>query len=480
MRASVLITVCALIVPVAAQDPTPVSFATPVGVDHASGSHTNGTASRQLVHSHVLAIAGTPSLRVFFSQLVLGPQDWLDVTSVLDGSHHRITAAEAVKWSNSSAFFNGDTLLLDLWAAPGSTVSFEVDYLLVGVPPAGLDSLCGVDNRVASTDNRTCRFLNSSGSAACTGWLGGPDDCAFSAGHCFPTYYVTAEFNAPSSTSSGALQHPAVQFQYPVDPATISEVASGTGNDWGMCKLLPNNLGQSAAANFGWYTLGFFIPTTGETTRITGVGTDDGITNQTLQTDTGPYFGTAGTALRYTVDTTGGNSGSPVIHEATGQAIGIHTHGGCGTSGYNTGTSLTNAGFLAAWSALCSLGPTFSLAATTGGGADLTLQVTNLPAGATQGFTLASFDTSGPVNQGPALGLYPDLITLTLLGQPAIAGSPWHFPLPAPPAVYPAAPLVFPTGTLGFPPSTSLDVTVVVLDATYSILEVTQAQRVTF
>lgn len=39
--------------------------------------------------------------------------------------------------------------------------------------------------------------------------------------------------------------------------------------------------------------------------------------------------------------TQGGNSGSPVIHEETGHAIGIHTHGGCSaTGGSNTGTRI--------------------------------------------------------------------------------------------------------------------------------------------
>jgi hypothetical protein len=37
----------------------------------------------------------------------------------------------------------------------------------------------------------------------------------------------------------------------------------------------------------------------------------------------------------------GGNSGSPVVHEETGLAIGIHTHGGCSNSGgANSGTKI--------------------------------------------------------------------------------------------------------------------------------------------
>lgn len=37
----------------------------------------------------------------------------------------------------------------------------------------------------------------------------------------------------------------------------------------------------------------------------------------------------------------GGNSGSPVVHEETGEAIGVHTHGGCSaTGGSNKGTRI--------------------------------------------------------------------------------------------------------------------------------------------
>lgn len=53
--------------------------------------------------------------------------------------------------------------------------------------------------------------------------------------------------------------------------------------------------------------------------------------------------------MQYVTDTTGGNSGSPVIWENTGQAVGIHTHGGCGSSGgQNSGTSSTHPGLQAA------------------------------------------------------------------------------------------------------------------------------------
>ena len=49
------------------------------------------------------------------------------------------------------------------------------------------------------------------------------------------------------------------------------------------------------------------------------------------------------------MDTTGGNSGSPVIDDTTGEAIGIHTHGGCfNGGGANAGTWANHPGLQAA------------------------------------------------------------------------------------------------------------------------------------
>ena len=54
--------------------------------------------------------------------------------------------------------------------------------------------------------------------------------------------------------------------------------------------------------------------------RITGYGVDDGVDNQTEQTHVGPNAGSSGTTMRYQTDTECGNSGGPVIDDATGMA----------------------------------------------------------------------------------------------------------------------------------------------------------------
>ena len=121
------------------------------------------------------------------------------------------------------------------------------------------------------------------------------------------------------------------------------------GNDWAYMGCFPNsNTGLTPSEAQG---LGFVLvnppATSGNDIRITGYGTDGSpaSANQTQQTHAGPFVNNAGTQVGYVTDTTGGNSGSPVIWEQAGTAIGIHTHGGCSsTGGNNWGTSTLNSG----------------------------------------------------------------------------------------------------------------------------------------
>src|SRR5690606_16149920 len=109
----------------------------------------------------------------------------------------------------------------------------------------------------------------------------------------------------------------------------------GTNSNTG---LLPTQ------ANGGtFYSLGT-IPggTGGQNITITGYGVSStGTLSQVQKTHTGPLAQINPTSLCYTTDTTGGNSGSPVIHQNTGTVIGIHTHGGCSSGGgCNSGTRI--------------------------------------------------------------------------------------------------------------------------------------------
>ncbi|MCK5453305.1 MAG: hypothetical protein KAJ16_03025, partial [Calditrichia bacterium] len=132
----------------------------------------------------------------------------------------------------------------------------------------------------------------------------------------------------------------------------------GIGNDWGVFAVFDNpNTGlQPMVAQGAAFIMAQYLDP--DSIRITGYGVDDGAANQTQQTHVGPDWGSSGTTMRYRTDTMGGNSGSPVIDDSTGYALGVHTHGGCNsTGGNNNGTSTFHPDFWAQVSAAAGIPP---------------------------------------------------------------------------------------------------------------------------
>jgi hypothetical protein len=164
---------------------------------------------------------------------------------------------------------------------------------------------------------------------------------------------TVVQFNVPLSNANGSLNNPPPSDQYTIDPASRQSVNGGIGNDWGYFGVFPNSTTglKPKDAQGGTYQLAAAAPpfNASNTIRITGYGVDSGTSNQVQQTDSGPWNSANGTILTYVVDTQGGNSGSPVFHENTGEVIGVHTNGGCSFSGgSNSGTSRNNSGWGAA------------------------------------------------------------------------------------------------------------------------------------
>jgi len=405
---------------------------------------------------HTVMVAGTPSIRLKFENVNLGPQDYIEVISNRDLNSQQLTLVELQKWSDTSAYFNGESVTVKLWVMPGSTASFVIRDLIVGTTGSlGFSaSICGtVDDRILSTDWRSMRAVsNPSGSSGgCTIWAADGDDCVLSAAHCTGTFGV-AEAEVPLSTSGGGAQHPPTNRQWPVTNISNSNPYS-LGNDWAISTLAPNAQGELPAQLYGFYQIDSFIPNAGETIRITGYGSTSGTGapanwNVVNKTHTGPFSSVTGNIIRYAVDTTGGNSGSPVIHESTGKAIGIHTNAGCSSSGgANQGTSLANAGFQSAWNNSACGAPQFTLTLTSNGGG-LFCDLQNVPAGTVHGFTLFSFNTTLPVNSGNIFGLNADLLTLEIAAEPVSVGGLFHWAMPTPATAYPNAPFIMPPGSL--------------------------------
>ena len=319
-----------------------------------SGTHNgrgslqgDGVEAAELAVRDVISVPGVPWMQLQFTRANLGNKSRIEITSKLDGSTQILDAKTFQQWGGRSAYFNGDAVEVRLLVGPQDRkVRVGVRSVVVGEwgPPAN-KSICGPsDNRVDSTDSRVGRI----DPIGCTGWMVNNGNL-LTAGHCLAgSGNTTFSVQPPKSLSNGTVQFPPADRQYSIIQSSFNYANGGVGNDWGSFAVNNNSqTGLQPMAAHGSFAIRQDLSPS--TIRITGFGTDSGIDNQSLQTHTGANTGSSGTTMRYNADTTGGNSGSPVIDEATNEAVGIHTHGGCSSSGgNNSGTSFFNS---AAWAA---------------------------------------------------------------------------------------------------------------------------------
>jgi V8-like Glu-specific endopeptidase len=282
----------------------------------------------------------------------------LRLRSERDGAVQHLDEFTLDQWLAGTAFFNGEAVHIEFWAdAPTDrSLRLAVPRVWAGVDPGPRVTpadLCGTDDRLPSTDFRMGRL-----SIGCTAnVIDDRNRMMLTAGHCISTSSagVLLLFNTPPSSASGATQFPPPDDQFAVEQASIQSQSGGVGNDWAYFGTLPNtNHGQTPAQRYGvWLNTvaAAPVPVAGSSIRITGYGTVSSpvspTRNATQQTSTGPYNTLTGTRLRYTVDTTGGNSGSAVLLLPAEQVIGIHSHAGC-NSGGNQGTAMQQANLRAA------------------------------------------------------------------------------------------------------------------------------------
>jgi V8-like Glu-specific endopeptidase len=334
--------------------------------------------------TEVTSHPGAPWIRLHFKQAVLGPasvdgkSNYLRLTSLADGDVQVLNAVALEQWGNTSGYFLGDQVLLEVLAQPGAgEIRIVVDQLLVGAAPSGPESLlsiCGTDDRVPSTDVRAGRVrfqyryssTPCSEETYCTAFLfNGRSNSLLTAGHCCDfldwicAFKPIVEFNVPPSNPDGSINPAALNDQYPVDRLSIQcqnyDCSSySLGNDW--CYLgVWRNPGTALCplqAQGSSYTLAPTVPPPDlSTLRVTGYGADpdpgEGGHNYAQQTATGPFQNHAGSLVLHGVDTRGGNSGSAVEHVSTSLVYAIHTHGVCSFGG-NKGTAIDRGALLAA------------------------------------------------------------------------------------------------------------------------------------
>jgi V8-like Glu-specific endopeptidase len=319
-----------------------------------SGTLQNTSKISKTIFRHLVTADDASSLQIQFGRTKLPVGTTLRMTSLLDGAvqHHR---SETFKqWRGKSAWFNGSMVIVELVADAGAQKAHvSIDAINV-LHNSGEDrTICGAnDDRLPSYSDRCARAIP----IGCTAWIIDDANHTFlTAGHCASDGIAdidTVEFNVPLSDGGGSIQHPGPEDQYATDPESFQHGYSGIGDDWAYFGCFPNTeTGLTPyQAQDDYYILSDVAPpVSGQQITITGYGTvSPPVTptwNQVQKTHTGPYAQQSGTSIAYQTDTSGGNSGSPVLNEDTGEAIGIHTNGGCDSGGgENWGCAIHNSG----------------------------------------------------------------------------------------------------------------------------------------
>ncbi|MBQ0734267.1 trypsin-like peptidase domain-containing protein [Aquimarina celericrescens] len=287
-------------------------------------------------------------LRLFFKDVNLGQRSTLTITSALDGATQVLTSQTIKNWNNSSAYFNGDKVIIQLTIAPGeSAIGLNIRELGVGELDPTIKSQCGSnDDRIDSNDAAIGRMVP----IGCTGWII-TNGKLVTAGHCVGSSAQVIEFNVPKSNPDRSIVHPGPEDQYPIGNFVSPYPSSPSqANDWGVFTASANSQTGLTPIEAQGKSFNVVQDAPSGNITITGFGTDTGIDNQTQQTHTGPLSSANNTFVRYRTDTTGGNSGSPIIDAATGNAVGVHAYGGCsGSGGSNSGERATIPAF---WDAM--------------------------------------------------------------------------------------------------------------------------------
>lgn len=361
----ILLAAAAAIVPARTEPIRPPWYVKPMALD--TGLVANPSEGDSFAVDEVIGEPDAPWIQIRLSDWKLGENSRLIITSLEDGDVQYHSAATLQDWGGRSAIFRGGLVRVQLLLGPGEEGAFirlrdPVVGLWVGGAQNATESLCGSDDRVASSESRVGRLYFG----GCTVFYA-PNGSVLTAGHCvdfdpdgggsaLPDGVIDlsnsdiVEINPPASRADGTPVPAAVNNQYPVRIAGaqfhFDGEGQGLGKDFAVFGVAPNsNTGLTPHVAGGFYRFSNDDVTAGTTIRITGYGADTGTANKTNQTSTGPFQGQwwsgSNTYHGYKVDTAGASSGSPIYNTAKGAVIGVHTNGGCNSdgSGMNYGTA---------------------------------------------------------------------------------------------------------------------------------------------
>ncbi|AQG78028.1 T9SS type A sorting domain-containing protein [Spirosoma montaniterrae] len=249
------ILLCPVGVPVLAQKMVPHSFRY-----QADTSDRATTGRDQLRFLTRVTQPNTTFLRLYFAGTQLGEGSYL-VLDGTDGTRQELRKQDLENWRYSSAYFNGQSVNVSLFTAPGDQNMVSISGMKVSDELARLASN---DRQPAQTQPGARQAVSTPASltetyshakavgrftdgveAAGTGWIAPNGAIVTLSGG-----YDVIEFNVPPSVGT-TVQHPAPQDQYPVNYGNTAEgthkfVFKGEGwiskVSWKVVEALPNNI----------------------------------------------------------------------------------------------------------------------------------------------------------------------------------------------------------------------------------------------
>ncbi|WBB81613.1 serine protease [Micromonospora sp. WMMD882] len=311
--------------------------------------------------TQVIRHPGATYVKVHFSSLRLAPGDHVTVSSPDGRESHRYdrhldratgsdytTDGRPGFWAMS---VDGDTAVVTLHSSRSSRATVAtIDRFWRGYAPTEIaqhnlsaQSVCGTDARrdvvcyqsshpTEYARGRAVARLLISGGGMCTTWRVGDTNRMLTNKHCFSTQAAVSgsemQFNYQCATCGGA--NPGAGTK--VSGATLYKVSAGGSSQLDYALFSVNNFAN--IQSFGTLYLATTATTTGARMYVPGHG-DGNPKRLSIYEDTqGGALCTVRNAnyntwnISYSCDTSGGNSGSPVL-DANHRVIALHHLGGC-------------------------------------------------------------------------------------------------------------------------------------------------------
>lgn len=244
-----------------------VSFALPgqKRVLHPFTHRSEGAKEGRLQAVAEVSYPNTTFLRLYFKGTQLGESSYL-LLEAADGSQQVLRQADLENWKFSSAYFNGTTVKVSLYAAAGETNLVNLSEVMItdeeaertrkarrAAEPSATSPRPVLSTAADITETHPYakavgRFTNGV-DAGGTGWIA--PNGAIVTENVEGGAYDVIEFNVPASIGT-TVQHPAPEDQYPLDyghtaKGTHKFVFEGEGwiskVIWGVVEALPNGTG---------------------------------------------------------------------------------------------------------------------------------------------------------------------------------------------------------------------------------------------